>query len=459
MTSTPSQTNRSHQNGSLYAAMMLGASAVVAVFAVWRLWSVNAAPDRTQVELSRLRILGIATNAGDLKPKEAVPDDLNAANGYQEAIRRYHRLPSFRQNLIRSGYENIVLGANQFSIDADEMRKELTLLQPTFGAMAAAGKKPAMDAKRKWEQGPLLLFPDYAYGSTICRALIVQAVLEERNGSPLRALDRLDSVARMAHHIGQEPLFLSMFMKASFFNNCRPALLEILKGHGRDASVLQRTREVLIDFGPPPPMRPAVGGEVVSLRTAAEKLSSAQLKAIFGVSGAGPLPAALASLPVDASTKKVRQVYEAQALQSWRELATRLPISQSDFVGIISAFREEKQVVNGRKYWGDDLFKAMFVGASHVGEKMAEYEAKRRLMLCAVDALVYRRSHRTYPTKLVSDGPTSIDPYTGKPLAYVRYAEGFMVYSFGPNGQDDCGDPKGASWTKSPTDDIPLTYP
>jgi len=56
----------------------------------------------------------------------------------------------------------------------------------------------------------------------------------------------------------------------------------------------------------------------------------------------------------------------------------------------------------------------------------------------------HRRVHGTWPhalTDLDWQGPRDvfIDPFTGRPLQYVRSSDGFALYSVGPDGKDDGG--------------------
>jgi hypothetical protein len=57
---------------------------------------------------------------------------------------------------------------------------------------------------------------------------------------------------------------------------------------------------------------------------------------------------------------------------------------------------------------------------------------------------VYRAEHGNYPEKLDNLAPgvlnsLPVDLYRGLPFSYKRIADGYLLYSFGPNGQDDDG--------------------
>jgi len=66
---------------------------------------------------------------------------------------------------------------------------------------------------------------------------------------------------------------------------------------------------------------------------------------------------------------------------------------------------------------------------------------------CAIVALAlerYRHVHKSWPDNLVALVPEFLrelptDPFNGSPLKYRRFAEGVVIYSVGPDGQDNGG--------------------
>jgi hypothetical protein len=75
------------------------------------------------------------------------------------------------------------------------------------------------------------------------------------------------------------------------------------------------------------------------------------------------------------------------------------------------------------------------------------YQIHQALLRCTLAALAvesYRLAHGKWPESLASMGPellreTPIDPFDGRPLRFRRLENGLVIYSVGPDGQDDGG--------------------
>ena len=66
------------------------------------------------------------------------------------------------------------------------------------------------------------------------------------------------------------------------------------------------------------------------------------------------------------------------------------------------------------------------------------HQAVLRAARAAVGCERFRLAHGRWPDALPDPVPS--DPYTGRPLRFMRHADGLTVYSVGPDRQDDGGD-------------------
>ena len=78
--------------------------------------------------------------------------------------------------------------------------------------------------------------------------------------------------------------------------------------------------------------------------------------------------------------------------------------------------------------------------------EQAACEARAALALTAINLERYKHVNGRYPRAFSELGPAPrphsyIDPYTGRPLAYVPSGDLFLLYSVGPDGQDGGGSP------------------
>lgn len=67
-------------------------------------------------------------------------------------------------------------------------------------------------------------------------------------------------------------------------------------------------------------------------------------------------------------------------------------------------------------------------------------KAELRVAAAAIEVELYRIAHGRWPQKMADvDASVPTDPFTGKPMRYKRVDEGCVIYSVGPNLEDDGG--------------------
>jgi hypothetical protein len=81
--------------------------------------------------------------------------------------------------------------------------------------------------------------------------------------------------------------------------------------------------------------------------------------------------------------------------------------------------------------------------------------AERQLTLVAVALAIHHAEHGEYPETLADLQPAlspdlKMDTFHGKPLAYQRTGDGYLLHSFGPNSIDDGGDTHSAAIAAQP---------
>jgi hypothetical protein len=89
------------------------------------------------------------------------------------------------------------------------------------------------------------------------------------------------------------------------------------------------------------------------------------------------------------------------------------------------------------------LFLQLFLPAADAATTAQErVNARLELLRIGAALALFRAEHGSYPDKLEALVPTIIpklpaDFFNAKPYAYKRIGEGYLLYSFGPNGADD----------------------
>lgn len=96
------------------------------------------------------------------------------------------------------------------------------------------------------------------------------------------------------------------------------------------------------------------------------------------------------------------------------------------------------------KLVGDGLV-TLLIPAVREGQRASDRSEQTQRNLHVAFALVaYQRAHGSYPKQLDALAPkylkqVPLDLFSGKALIYRPAAKGFLLYSVGPNGQDDGG--------------------
>src|SRR5262249_35627204 len=93
---------------------------------------------------------------------------------------------------------------------------------------------------------------------------------------------------------------------------------------------------------------------------------------------------------------------------------------------------------------GDILVTLLTPAVRKIQEAHDRIEQGSRNLQVGLALAGYRREHGTYPKTLDALAPKHLDTvpndlFTGKPLVYKPSADGFRLYSLGPNGKDDEG--------------------
>ena len=449
-----------HRN-NIWVALLLTVSSGAVFYGVWSMSGLGRASSQVDQELRRLKELGLVTSASELRVRIALPGAKNAAPLYDRAYELIRKVrPSDRSTVFNAYRSTLTDGDIPDSLEASA-RTAIVQYEPAFQCLSTACRYPYVDYHRNWERGTLVIFPDLAYGSTAARALLLKARLEELDNRPFDALKHIDIVVRMTAGIMHEPISLSKYMASFMQERVWKELGRILCKFGTQRLVLQECRQVLNNMTPIQDVRKVIGGEVVAVRATAEGLSNTELRRLLESPITDPFghPVKVPLSMRMSSYKVVRDAYEAYALRFWREVAESLPTNLEDSEGIALAFRTAFKKRESDKRWEGDLFRAMFVGMKDMGELSATTRARKNLLLTAIDLLVEHISSHEFPKHFEFHSKNAIDPFTNKPFGYLAFPDGFLIYSFGPNGIDDGGDPVGASWTTLPTDDIPFQYP
>ena len=97
------------------------------------------------------------------------------------------------------------------------------------------------------------------------------------------------------------------------------------------------------------------------------------------------------------------------------------------------------------------LTRLIFPNLESVAGKKARIDAAIDVARVGLGLKLFKQKNGAYPDTLDKLAPEfleniSVDPFTGKALIYHKADAGFILYSVGPNQQDDNGTPPTPKW-------------
>ncbi len=148
-----------------------------------------------------------------------------------------------------------------------------------------------------------------------------------------------------------------------------------------------------------------------------------------------------------------------------QELDRDLKAVQAEMKDMRAQFQEilkakDKAAAKG-KLMGDMMSCLMLPAVQKVQTAADRGEQNHRNVLVAFALAIYHREHGRYPKTLAELAPkylaeVPLDLFSGKPLVYLPSEKDYLLYSLGPNGQDDLGRTRD---DEPPGDDLTVRMP
>lgn len=427
----------------------------IGTWGLWRFSIFGQAPSQLSKELESAKADGLPLTGDDLRSTIHVPDDQNAAMLLKPALKE---VADFGKSAHGKAIDKIK-GNNRVvsSLTPDQLdaiRPELSFEDNLFHQLALAVEKPKLDFHRDWGAGPGLLFPEFSDEKACIGQLCLKARVELRSGRPMDALETTDIAAKLSALIGQEPVLIALLVQAATQTIVCDVLATILEQNHADPSVLEKTKAVLHDLGPRPNILPAMRSEFLMSRVAVKMLASSNAAQMFGTDGSSNATVNLARFG------PIRTLYELKYTRFFHDMYKKLSQKPESFVAMNRVFNEAGAMIEHKLNhdWTYGLVDLLMPVFTQIGGALGESEARRNVLLAAVDMFDARIRTGTFPAKIAGNSGIWIDPLTEKPLIYKASKDGFLIYSVGKDMRDDGGKPR----SKDSSDqnyDIPFRYP
>jgi len=418
-------------------------------------------------EVSKLRAGGYLPPTAQVVPH--VPSgQANAADVY---------LLSFTARQLRDSEEtDLVSGRPDRWRPADLLhaRRVLAANAEHFRILEQASRIPGCAFPVDWNAGPAMTFPHLAEFRRSARLLSAKAGIAAYDRRIDDALADCGTMLRMAEHAKCEPSLISQLVAYALQDM---AVQSVKNALSVDAPSPKAARDLLaqlstVDNGEP--LVRTLKGEIelFGMKTfdIARNANSREFQGLFGddddarrawqgrvLRAYGTIARPLANLDEIAYLRTMKSGIDAVS-QPWPRSRERLDaVSQS---------------VNDLPTYRSLLTKTLFNLSNRTLESRESRTAALRAAQIGLALVIYKSERGSYPDSLAAlenaGSKLPADPFTGKPFRYVRSGDGFVVYSLGPDMQDQGGRPislyaphvpRGEAKKRAQEFDIPFRVP
>jgi len=309
------------------------------------------------------------------------------------------------------------------------------------GAESGSVRYPA-----DFRNGVATLLPHVQQVRAAVRFLDLEASMRMHRGGHAGATQSLICQVRTGESLRDEPIIVSQLVRLAVFSVFVERLKDYLAWGQATDEELAQLQAAVAEVDIPRSLTRAMQGERA---IAYQTVISSDMQAIDNMGGR-PSGLPLGNLTGNQSMANVRPGDSAMVLTLLTEIveASKHPFPEAiEEAAAVDArmtqfFAEDQQ----KPLWDRHMLAQMLLPAVRkVTQSAMERTAIQRTALTAIAIERYRVKHGKLPEKLVDLVPDFIegipvDPTDGQPLRYRVLEKGFVVYSIGPDKQDDQGD-------------------
>jgi hypothetical protein len=410
----------------------------------------------------RVRIETIRAEGLPLTPEEldkwyvTPPPDQNAATVLQQAFALYAEPATGRGR--RRGEDDewkaplpnigqIEFGTSSEPLPAemkDAIAQTLVLNEAALKLLHTGASMPACRYPIDLTKGPSVLLPHLRPVRDGASLLAYEMLLRTENGQSEAAIESARDCFGVAHTLGSEPVLISQLVRFGCQSLVMPCLERLLSRMPHSDAQLRRLDRILVEAEEPEGMTRAFVGE----RTVIFRVYEAHRRAMAAPMQYWPTLEQLKEMSwrsvyylkelARAHRYSSSGLFELDVsvcfeLRTAMIRASQLPLPEQ--VAAAKLIRHEEDVYSR----GGSSFFIMPASAGAL-TKQARTIALLRAARGAITAERYRLTNSKLPDKL--DAGSIIDPFNGRSLCYKKLTEGYVVYSVGPDLNDDGGDEK-----------------
>ena len=323
-------------------------------------------------------------------------------------------------------------------LDAALLEDLRAALDPVQAALAEANKLAALRDGRypfTWSKDVISTVVNSHDARSAAYLLQLQAFLLAEEGKADGALEATRGILVAGRSVGDEPLMISQLIRMACTTIALRTLERVLAQGEPSAAELKTMQELLEAEAAEPLLLYAARGE----RAGMHQLMTGLRSRAISPSAIGGSPGFQTAFHLAGPT--LAQSSHARMLRLLDEevrIARLPPEQQAEPERAL-----EKKVKQARANY-DVLIGLLMPAFQKVTEASRRDQAWLRCAIAALAVERYRKEHRTWPITLEALVPeylraAPIDPYDAQPLRYKHLADGAIVYSVGPDGEDNGG--------------------
>jgi hypothetical protein len=409
--------------------------------------------DSLPAELAISKREGIPTEVADLRRMVAVRQEDNAASEYRLGIAKL--LP-----IEKASRSSTALGQFLRNEATPKQRAEvLAILDRASDAMSnfeAGARKPGLDWKRKWEDGQMLLYPEYPSLKLAAKLFCAKAISLANSGRPAEGIRLVEVVYQMGRHAGLDPNLIAALVQIQIDLTATSSLCQILSRHHEMPTLDEASRAVRV-MPELPGMDRALAGEMILQCTTIRDFERFNAKLQSEMGGSMDYDSPYSAFPQSylLRDKNFLKAWEAKVLhyQIRAVLAIRENRTWAARKAAVTAVYDKQDA-------DTSIENSLNVSTFHnLPDSPARCLANRHILATAIGLLRHRQNTGSLPKTLPRNMDETHDAFTMKKLGYKVEKAGFTVYSVDSDGVDDRGltrreDKRG----KSNTHDIAFSF-
>ncbi|MCX6991889.1 MAG: hypothetical protein NT011_01975 [Kiritimatiellaeota bacterium] len=349
-----------------------------------------------------------------------------------------------------TGWTEAQREAGTLLIQSDEIKELYALLKQ-------AAQCPHYSSYPDWSQAPTMLVPKLAGYLMPVRMLVVKAGFEGQDGNLNQAMDTILIGLQLSNKLSDEPILITQAWRIVF-----------------DLFLTEELERIANASELPTEQTQALIAEL-SLHTDRAPWSKAMDQERLGVG-----MRFYDHLMHSAATEFLSFFYSLEPspnvrwILNWTVTPVLRPLIKKDYVVYLKLISEIQRRFELPYYQIADVLKQKPIDKQipryafitrlslpnfdKISVKVTQHQAQMEICRVGLALKLFEQKNGAYPDTLNKLAPEfldtiPVDPFTGKALIYRKAKAGFILYSLGPNLQDDNGTPPTPKWDdKGPCD-------